>query len=149
MDRTRSGFTLIEVSIAIFVIGIVSTGFFTTFNICLRSWDVYTERFDKLTSVNLFFSNLSKDIRESLEIIEAGTSYIVYRGRDDRVYNYNLRDNIIYKTSEDGMETPLVEDVSGFNVSSSYDNSFFLFSITQTIRDTSLLYRTGVARRIS
>lgn len=148
--KRYAGVTLIELAIALAITGIVSGGMFAVFNTCLKSWDTYTVKMRMSTDVNILLNYLTRDVRESLEIIEAGGNYIVLKGKDNKIYGYSLRNNKVYRVDVGaGVELPLLENVSQFNILSSYDNRFFGFSITQELKGLSYLYRTGIARRVS
>lgn len=143
MNKVKPAFTLLELMIALLITGIVSMGLFSVFNICLKSWDVFTEKAKMSTDVNAISGFITRDIRESLEIMEVGADYIVFKAMDNKIYSYKLQDKVIYKSS-----APLLENVSVFNVSSGYDNRFFNFVIELQKKDTVFRYTTGAARRI-
>ena len=142
------GFTLLEVFIAIVITGMILGGVYSVFNSCLVSWNRSTKTAELTFSGKTAIDFITRDIRESKQIIEIGEDKIKLLDQTDNIFAYNVLNKSIYRVSPEGSSL-LVENVAVFNLYSTADKRFVRILLKLEKEDIKVSYISGAALRNS
>lgn len=137
MSKRRTGFTFIELLIAMLIFSIIAVSVYLSFNVGIRAWRKGEEGYKIRQGARYLLSSISRELKNAINskeiLFSGGADYVSFckaaNGLFKVSYEFNSAENAVYMivwtykenaSVQPGARSRLVSGISGFKLQYSY-----------------------------